>query len=332
MQNTLDTQSRWLVSGCRHALRPSAVRVGRRSRARRPFPMSDPILITGASGLIGTALIRRLGECDTAVRSFDLKDGFDVCDRTALADAVNGCCGIVHLGAVSRVVWGEQQPQLCRATNAEGTRNVLKAAQAAGCPWVLMGSSREVYGQLEHRPATEDTPLRPVNVYGRSKVAGETLMAEARAWGLRTAVVRLSNVYGHVADHPDRVVPAFIRSAVRGEPLSVEGLGHAFDFSYIDDVARGLSALIERIDGGETLPPIHLVTGVSVTLGELARMVVDLADSASAIAEAPPRGFDVSHFYGDPSRAQELLDWRAEVPLSEGLKRLINDFREQLQP
>ncbi len=293
--------------------------------------MSDPILITGASGLVGTALAHYLSERGTQVRSFDLRDGQDVCEREALSDAVDGCRGVVHLAAVSRVVWGEQQPQRCRETNVEGTRNVIDVAHsAAGEPWVLMGSSREVYGQPNHMPVTEDEPLRPINVYGRSKVGGEQLMAEARTSGQCVAVVRLSNVYGHVEDHPDRVIPAFIRAAVGNEPLSVEGSGHVFDFSHLGDVVRGLGSCIERLDDGVELPPIHLVSGVPTTLGELAALVVELANSDAAVTEAPPRDFDVSTFYGNPSRAKALLNWQVEISLREGIRRLIKDFQVHL--
>ncbi len=76
-------------------------------------------------------------------------------------------------------------------------------------PWVLFTSSREVYGQPDDLPATEATALRPMNVYGRSKVAGEQIAQAALRRGLRTAVVWLANVYGATGDHVDRVVPTF---------------------------------------------------------------------------------------------------------------------------
>ncbi len=295
--------------------------------------MSNPILITGARGLIGAALSQQLGKRNVEVRAFDLSEGDDICDRAAVADAIAACRGVVHLGAVSRVVWGEQRPEECHTTNVEGTRNVLQAAQAAtSCSWAIIASSREVYGQPDKMPVTEDTPLRPINVYGHSKVAGEHLAQEACAAGLRTAVIRLSNVYGSVADHPDRVVPAFVCAALQGANLQIEGAGHTFDFVYIDDVTQGLITLVDLLDGGDLPPPIQLVTGVPTTLGYLADMAIELTNSKAKAVEAPQRSFDASHFYGDPSRALELLDWRAQTPLMVGLKHMIGDFQALTHP
>lgn len=135
--------------------------------------MPDTILITGSEGLIGTALCELLAAQRTLVRRFDLKKQLDVCEREVVRASVEGCTGIIHLAAVSRVIWGEREPERCWQTNVEGTRNILQAAAAsARKPWVIFASSREVYGHAQQLPATEDAPLAPCNVYGRTKLAG----------------------------------------------------------------------------------------------------------------------------------------------------------------
>jgi UDP-glucose 4-epimerase len=292
------------------------------------------ILITGSHGLVGAAMQRVLTGAGHRVRCLDLRAPAgaglgDVLDGEALQEAVDGCDGILHLAAVSRVIWGEHDPGLCRATNEGGTRNVIRTAlRSPTRPWVAFASSREVYGEPDSLPVGEEAPLRPVNVYGATKIVGERLLGEARAAGLGTAIVRLSNVYGSIHDHADRVVPAFARNAIAGEPLRVDGPDHTFDFTHIDDTARGLGAVIEILLAGErALPPIHLLTGAPTTLGELAASAIDLASSASALVEVPPRSYDVSRFVGDPSRAEALLGWRPRVPLHEGLARLIAELR-----
>jgi nucleoside-diphosphate-sugar epimerase len=267
-----------------------------------------------------------------SVSVLDLRDPAqrgDVRDARCIARAVSGCVGIVHLAAVSRVIWGEQDPALCWATNVDGTRNILDAAIASPHrPWVVFASSREVYGQPHQLPAREDTPLAPVNVYGRSKVAGEQLVVGARAAGLHTAVVRLSNVYGSSHDHADRVVPAFVRAALDGRPLRVDGVANTFDFTHVDDVAGGLIAIMRALERGESLPPLHLVTGQPTSLGDLAALVLKLTGSRSAVVEAPSRTFDVARFYGEPARALNVLGWRAAIPLREGITRLAADLRK----
>ena len=294
--------------------------------------MTDHILVTGSEGLVGRALRARLEGRGNKIVGLDLRgagsEHGDVRGAGRVREAIAGCRGVVHLAAVSRVVWAERAPDDCRSTNIGGVRHVLEAAfQQPARPWVLFASSREVYGQPRRLPATEDTPLSPINVYGRSKVEGERLVEEARAGGLRAATVRLSNVYGSALDHADRVVPAFARATVEGNAIRIDGAKCTFDFTHVDDTVRGMVAAMDRLEAGETPPPVHLLTGTPTTLRELAAMAMSVAARRVPVMEAPPRPFDVSHFHGDPSRARSLLGWQPRVRLRSGFKRLVGDLR-----
>lgn len=294
--------------------------------------MDRRILITGSEGLVGRALHARLEQLGWETAGLDLRgagsEHGDVRSARRVREAIAGCRGVVHLAAVSRVVWAEQDPDNCRSTNIQGVGRILEAAHAATPrPWVLFASSREVYGQARRLPATEDAPLSPVNVYGRSKVAGERLLEKARTCGLRAATVRLSNVYGSARDHADRVVPAFARAAAAGSAIRMDGAECTFDFTHIDDAVRGLVAIVGLLEGGELPPPIHLLTGTPTTLGELAALAEACAGKRLPVVEAPPRSFDVGHFHGDPSRAQQLLGWAPRVGLRDGFQRLVHDLR-----
>lgn len=297
------------------------------------------ILITGGEGLVGTALAADLRARGIAVESLDLAlprghpGRADILDGERVEGLVDGCCGIVHLAAVSRVVWAERDPERCWQTNVEGTGNVLRAALGSSPrPWVLFASSREVYGEPDRLPVAEDAALRPVNVYGRSKVEGERLVFEARTAGLTTTVVRFSNVYGSTRDHPDRVVPAFARGAVEGSDLRVDGSGATFDFTHLDDTIAGVLMVIEAMQSGEAgLPPIHFCTGRATTLGELARIANRAGGGLSRIVEMPQRSYDVKRFVGDPRRAAELLGWQAKVDIAEGVERLVRDFSDAMR-
>ena len=292
------------------------------------------VLITGGEGLVGSALAAALRAGGTAVESLDLSlprghpGRADVLDGRRVGGLVDGCGGIVHLAAVSRVVWAETDPERCWQTNVEGTANVLRAALgAAARPWVLFASSREVYGEPDRLPVGEDAELRPVNVYGRSKVEGERLVGAARTAGLRTAVVRFSNVYGSTRDHPDRVIPAFARGAVEGADLRVDGSGATFDFTHLDDTVAGVLGVIAALQAGAAeLPAIHFCTGRATTLGALARLANRLGGGRARIVETPARAYDVARFVGDPRRAAAVLGWRAKVDLAAGVRRLMDDF------
>lgn len=296
------------------------------------------ILVTGSSGLIGSVLTRALLARGIHVVCFDLRakgdEQGDIIHATQVRNAVAHVHGIVHLAAVSRVIWAEQNPDLCAATNITGVNNVLAGIRRAKPrPWLIFASSREVYGQATTMPVDEDCPLRPINVYGRSKVAGEELIEQAKLDDVRACTVRFSSVYGLAADHPNRVVPAFARAAARGQILNIEGPGHTFDFTHVGDVVRGLLTVIDWMMERRPLPPpIHFVSGQPTTLAELASLALSLAKPGAKSLTVPPRGGDVTHFVGDPARAQALLGWRARIPLAAGMAQLIADYRVRPKP
>ncbi|MCG7871046.1 MAG: NAD(P)-dependent oxidoreductase [Candidatus Thiodiazotropha lotti] len=260
----------------------------------------------------------------------DIADGSG--DITKLADirnAMAGCHGVVHLAAVSRVAWAQQNPKSCWKTNAVASKELLKLAVHSNLkPWVIVASSREVYGEPSQLPTVEDAPLQPINIYGRAKVSMEVSALEAREHGLNTAIVRLSNVYGCPYDHVDRVIPAFCRNAARNLSLRVDGNKNLFDFTHISDVVAGLSKLVRLLERGESkIPPIQFVTGQGTTLSDAAEMATNIAESSSAIIQAPSRNYDVHRFIGNPARAQQILGWHPTVYLVEGMASLVSEYK-----
>ena len=297
------------------------------------------ILITGSEGLVGERLRRRCEDLrfDTIgvdIVASDTAPAADIRSPDDWAQSMGKIDGIVHLAAISRVAWGESDPEACRDINERGTQAIVDlAVSAPNKPWLIFASSREVYGDPQSKLVGEDDPLGPVNVYGKSKLAGEVIVGAARDAGLQTSILRLSNVYGGPRDHADRAVPALVGRAVANLPITLTGSDHYFDFVHVDDVVAGLLTVIERLRGGDRdLPPIHLATGVATSLGDLARGAIAAAGSISAITDSGARSFDVAGFCGDPDRADRLLGWRATVPLDQGLARLVEDIRRNGPP
>lgn len=295
----------------------------------------NKILVTGSDGLVGTRLCSLLERAGNEVARLDLRPrhessvAVDVLDLRSLSSSAAGCAGIIHLAAVSRVVWGEADPERCLRTNVLGTANVAEvAASSPTKPWVMLASSREVYGQARSLPVTESHATAPVNVYGRSKLFAEYILRSLNQAGRRVAVVRLSSVYGSADDHQDRVVPAFCRAALANDRLGVNGSECTFDFTHVDDVADGIFRMAQMLSSGHALAePIHLVSGVPTSLHDLAALVIRCAGARSAIVERPPRTYDVSHFVGDPARARALLGWKVATSLDKGVARLLTDLR-----
>lgn len=295
--------------------------------------MKQRILVTGSRGLIGRNLCQALRAADVEVIEFDLaippgQPGHgDIRDVDACVKAISQAHGVFHLAAVSRVVWGEQNPALCHAVNVEGTSNVIAACKRMhNPPWLVATSSREVYGQQSLLPVAEYATLQPLNVYARSKVCGELALEAAAQRGLRAGHIRLSSVYGDTQDHSTRVVPAFILAALRAEPLRVDDNTGMLDLTHVNDVVAGLIAFSKNIASGSLSSPMHLVSGQGTTLLELATMVTGLTNSLSQIQTAAPRTYDVSRFVGDPHKALSTLGWKQRTPLVLGIKKLIAEY------
>ncbi|KAG6559963.1 UDP-glucose 4-epimerase [Candidatus Rhabdochlamydia oedothoracis] len=293
------------------------------------------LLVTGSAGLIGSALSSALKKRGIKVIGIDIKaqsnceDYGDILDYNRVLDAASQVDGIVHLAAVSRVIWGEENPKFCWETNVEGTKHILEAALESPLkPWVLYGSSREVYGQQERLPVKETAPLAPVNIYGESKVAAEQAVKNAVKRGLKGSIVRFSNVFGSVNDHHDRVIPAFCLAAFYGTPIRIDGRENLFDFTFIDDVVRGMLSYIDILNKSPIpLMPIHFTTGLGVSLEEAAFYAQEASVHNIEIIEAPSRSFDVSKFSGETSRAREILKWKASVHLREGIHQMLNQLK-----
>lgn len=295
------------------------------------------ILITGSEGLIGNKVRRDLLSSGYDIIGIDLKESTlgdkglqgDIRDKELLNNLAKECHGIIHLAAVSRVIDGQNNPELCKDVNIGGTLNVINSSQSSSNkPWIIYASSREVYGEPISLPVDEKHPLRPVNIYGRTKLTSEENINKFIEEGGQGVILRFSNVYGDVIyDHDNRVIPAFAFAAALGSELRIDGKENSFDFTHLDDTCDGVIRVIDKLEGSkESLPPIHFVSGEETSLIQLAELAISKGDSKASIVEAPPRDYDVSNFYGSYQRAKDLLEWEPKIFLEEGITRLISDF------
>ena len=293
------------------------------------------ILITGSSGLIGSTLTNLLYEQGYDVCAIDIRTNpgnqnpINILDIPNVNLMVKECVGVVHLAAVSRVIWGEENPWLCRKINVDGTKNIINAClESPTKPWLIYASSREVYGQQDTFPVNEDCTFRPHNYYAQSKVDAENLVNDARNSGLKTTILRFSNVFGGLCDYSERVIPAFCDNSLKGLPLQVNGGDSLLDFTYVDDVVRGITQVIKLMSTqNESLPSIHFTTGKATSLLELANLAVELCNSSSDIILKQKDSIYPSKFYGDYSRAKALLGWQPEYNIKTG----ILNYLEKLQ-
>jgi UDP-glucose 4-epimerase len=296
------------------------------------------ILITGSDGLIGKTLQTYLKKNSIPCKEFDISfsnahaNYGDISDKNRIHQQLQDCIGVVHLAAVSRVIWGEKDPERCWHINVNGTQNILEVAYSLPHkPWVIYASSREVYGQQKQFPVKESAILQPLNIYARSKVKAESLVNEYQARGLNTAILRFSSVYGRIDDYFDRVIPAFCRAAVFGNPLNVEGFDNTFDFTHVLDVADGIAKTINLLQRGLRIPSaIHLTTGQPTTLRQVAEFACEITNNKSELLEAPARNFDVARFYGDPNLAYDILNWTSTIDIGHGITQLVNAYQQNI--
>jgi dTDP-4-dehydrorhamnose reductase len=199
--------------------------------------MARRILVIGGSGQLGIELIPRLSKLGTVVaperQELDLTSDAAV-DRIVTLQPTH----VVHAAAATDVERCEREPAWAHAVNAEGTRRVAEACQAVQA-WLLYISTDYVFDGTASRPYVEADAPAPVNVYGRSKLAGET---QVQAIMARWAIVRTAWLYGRVGRN---FVGAILQRLQAGNPLRVvtDQVGSP---TYASDLAEGVTCLVER--------------------------------------------------------------------------------------
>ncbi len=278
------------------------------------------ILVTGGAGFIGSHLVRRL--LRDRAGSVSVLDNFhrarpdnladcldeihlwreDVRNPAALVKALRGVDLVYHLAAQSSVIGAEADADYTFRTNVLGTFELLQAARLNGVRRVVFASSREVYGDPLRVPVPETAPLRPKNLYGASKVAGEAYCSVFGSDGLETAVLRLANVYG--PGDTGRVLPLFVSRALQGQPLVLYGGQQVLDFVTIDTVVEALY----KVGFGDLVPePLNVGSGKGVTISKLCRRVLELTGWRSQVEIVAARQIEVTGFVADVTRARQVL-------------------------
>ncbi|MFY9580032.1 MAG: GDP-mannose 4,6-dehydratase [Gaiellaceae bacterium] len=215
-------------------------------------------------------------------------------------------------------------------TNVEGTQILLDALREAPVERFILISSSEVYGTAERAPMDEEHPLNPRSPYAATKAGADRLAyAYHVTYGLPIVIVRPFNTYGP-RQHPGKVIPRFITQALRDEPLTVHGDGHASrDWLYVDDDAEAIEAVIAApIDAvaGEVL---NVATGIDIPVDDIAELVLDaLGKSASLKSYVTERPGQVDRHVGSTEKMERLTGWRARTSFEAGVARTISWYRD----
>lgn len=310
------------------------------------------VLITGGAGLVGSHIadlliqegVSEIIVLDNFTRgrrdnlAFAEKQGHlvivdgDIRDRQLLADVMQGVDYVFHQAAI-RITQCAEEPRLALEVLADGTFNVLEAAVNAKVKKVVAASSASIYGMAEEFPTTESHhPYNNRTLYGAAKVFNEGLLRSFyEMYGLDYVALRYFNVYGPRMDIYGVYTEVLIRwmdRIVAGQAPLIFGDGkQTMDFVYIEDIARA-NILAAKADVTDEV--FNVASGVETSLNELALSLAKVMNSDLQPEYGPERKVNpVQRRLADVSKAKQLLGFEAQVPLEEGLGKLVNWWREQ---
>jgi dTDP-glucose 4,6-dehydratase len=314
---------------------------------------NQKVLVTGAGGFIGSALVHRLHAEGAQVRAFlrytsraelgllgllpgEIKSGLelifgDLRDPDAIHSAAAGMDIIFHLGALISIPYSYVHPVEVVQSNVLGTLNVLQACRAHGCRLVHTSTS-EVYGTALRVPIDEDHPLQGQSPYSASKIGADKLVESYyRAFDVDAVTVRPFNTYGP-GQSARAVIPTIITQALTQDVIHLGNLEARRDFTYLTDTVDGfIKAAQATGQAGETF---NLGYGAEVTIGELAERVIELVGRPLRIEVEPqrlrPDKSEVMRLLSDNSKARAVLGWSPQVDIQTGLARTIEWIREHL--
>lgn len=309
-------------------------------------------LITGGAGFIGSSLAERLYKTNKVTLLDNMRrnaaEGHemlqhpnvtllqaDVMDADGLTKAAADADYVVHMASIAGVDTVMNNPVLTMKVSLLGTYNALEAALASGrCKRFIDFSTSEVFGRYAYKVSEADsTALGAVGearwTYAVSKLATEHLALNYhKQYQLPTCSIRPFNIYGP-RQVGEGAIHHFIIRALAGEPLSIHGDGSQIrSWCYIDDIVDGVLATLE--DPRAVGHAFNIGNPrSSLTIYHLARQIVQLAKSESPLVMTPIDRTDVELRIPNIGKAQELLGYKPQVNLEEGLLRTIDWYRQK---
>ena len=323
-----------------------------------PFTKKN-VLITGGLGFIGSSLARHLVELDaqiTLVDSLIPEYGgnlfnitqfenrvhvniSDVRDEHGMRYLVQGQDFLFNLAGQTSHMDSMHDPSTDLEINARAQLAILEACRKYNPSIkIVFASTRQIYGKPDYLPVDEQHLLRPTDVNGINKMAGEWYhILYNNVYGLRACALRLTNTYGprmRVKDARQTFLGVWIRLVVEGKPFEVWGGEQLRDFTYIDDAVQ---AFILAATRDEANGQVFNLSGCEViNLRDLADLLVRANGAGSSTYEVHPfppdrKRIDIGDYYADDRRIRSALGWTPRINLQEGLTRTLAYYREHLE-
>lgn len=323
--------------------------------ALQPFAGKN-ILITGGLGFIGSNLAGRLVQEGARVLLVDslipeyggnpfnvagwksqVKVQIsDVRDAPGLRPLIEGQDFLFNLAGQTSHMDSMRDPYTDLEINCRAQLSILETCRHYNPQIkVVFASTRQIYGKPDYLPVDENHPLRPVDVNGINKLAGEWYhILYHNVYGLRTCALRLTNTYGprmRVKDARQTFLGIWFRLLLEGKPIEVWGGEQLRDFTYVDDAVDAflLAASSDEANGQS----FNLGGDGAIRLKDLAKLMIEINQQGSYVLRAFPeenQRIDIGDYYADFRRMQAALHWQPRVALRDGLARTLAYFRENL--
>ncbi len=305
-------------------------------------------LVTGGAGFIGSHLVEKLVGDNARVRVLDnfttgkreniapfldrieLIEG-DIADPDICRRACDGVEVVFHQAAMPSVPRSVEDPVTSHRTNIDGTFNLLVAARDAGVRRFVYAASSSAYGETETLPKIESILPDPLSPYGVQKLTGEQYCTVfAKCYGLSTLSLRYFNVFGPRQDPKSQyaaAIPAFITAILRDEAPLVYGDGEQTrDFTHIDNVVHA-NMLAARADEtqGEVM---NAACGERITINEVIAEINRVLGKQVKSKHVDERAGDIKHSWADIGLAERLIGFKPLVSFAEGLRSVIDWYKE----
>lgn len=304
--------------------------------------MARKLLVTGGAGFIGSNFVRHMlgnhddldlivfdkltyaGNLDN-LKQVEKHPGYrfirgDICDETAVEDALAGCDCVLNFAAETHVDRSIGDPASFIKTDVYGTYVLLEAAKKLGVPKFIQISTDEVYGDAGETASSEDSPLMPQSPYAASKAGGDRLAySYFVTYGAPVVITRCSNNYGP-NQYPEKMIPLFITNSMEDMPLPVYGTGrNTRDWIYVLDHVRALEVIMNA-DGLEG-QVLNIGSGIELSILEVAdRILRVLGKPDSLLKTVSDRPGHVRRHAVKTDKIRSMLGWRPQVGFEEGLK------------
>lgn len=289
-------------------------------------------MITGGFGFLGEHVVDRLCDrfsimiCDCNLR--ERTRAGTQCDITdfdslqTLFDATNPDY-VVHLAAITGVERCRLLPRETFSVNVAGTFNVAYLS-ARYKSKLVFASSREVYGESSDGKKSEEATLGPANLYGMTKMLGESIIKWMRVTtGLRYVILRFTNLYGPGGDN--YAVSKITRKAVLGEDIPLFGGQQVLNLIHVRDAAHAVDVCLTRPDIDCEI--FNIGSNETISVSDLVHRIISLCNSNSRIISFPMRAGDITSFEPDLTKAHRITGFVADVSLDEGLSSCVNHYK-----